>query len=407
MKIAVLSIGDELLKGFTVNTNLSHLGQALLEVGVMPFEAITIPDERPVIVEHIRRLLPLADHLILTGGLGPTADDLTREAVADALDLPLVRDPEIATFLQERWFSRFGGEVPLSNLKQADCIQGAVMLENPNGTAPGQCVEVNGKTLWLLPGPPSEMLPMMRCHLIPTLEKTVHGRMIHRCFPLCGVPESEVELRAVAALEGLDIHIAYCAETNFVKVYLAAEQHLVMERAISLLESAFGNAHVEELHLPEAVLNLLRSEKATLAAAESCTGGLLAATLTDIPGSSDVFLGSAVTYANTVKAEMLGVDQDIIETDGAVSESCCMAMLYGVEKRFASDAAIAITGIAGPNGGTPEKPVGTVYIGWAWRGRREVRCFHFIGDRARIRQRTVGTALEHLRHMILVEGGGK
>lgn len=400
MKVAILSIGDELLKGFTLNTHGQHIGKALFEIGIIPFETVTIADELDEIVGHIRRLLPRCDHLILTGGLGPTADDLTRDAVSNALSLPLESDPETVEELQKFWEKRFHTTMPPANLKQADKLRDATWILNPNGTAKGQVITFDGVTLWLLPGPPIELLPMLQSALIPTLKQSLTNFRHHRQLSVVGVAESTVEQRTLKALGNFPATLAYCAEPSFVRIYISTATAEEATCAMCILQNEFSTEHVSETTLYETLIHVLQNEKGKLSCAESCTGGLIASLLCAVPGASTVFWGGVVTYDNTAKTELLNVPSIIFETEGAVSESCCAAMLSGLLEKSKTDAVIAVTGIAGPDGGTVDKPVGTVYTGVYWRGVTRIQCHHFTGDRTRIRYRAAATALETLFRLI-------
>lgn len=400
MRIAVISIGDELLKGVTLNTNAAAIGRALLEQGMMPFEIATIPDTGDVISAQILRLIPRSDHLILTGGLGPTGDDLTREAVANALRVSFERDRHVEDKLRDYWRSRSAFRFPESNLKQADKMVGASWIPNPNGTAQGQVIVSGKTTLWMLPGPPREMIPMLEDFVISSIAADNDHPAAHRTLTVCGIPESTVEERTMGALRDFSVHLAYCAEPYAVRIYITSDSECEADDAFVALKKEFESEYIFEQNLPEAIVALLREHGGMLAASESCTGGLIAAAVTAVPGSSDVFFGGAVVYSNEAKFK-LGVSRSVVDTSGAVSGPCCAAMLAATIQSFETDAAIAVTGVAGPGGGSDEKPVGTVYVGVSWKGKSTFAHYHFSGNRERIRQRTVMVALETLRQLII------
>ena len=406
MKIGVLCIGDELLKGAVINTNLAYIGQRLLEIGVMPELCLEVPDEPHEVVNALEYAMNHADFIITSGGLGPTADDLTKQAIADHLHLPLELDPEAEKAVRARWDSLKRGPLPLNFLNQAYIPRGAEALLNSFGSAPGIHITAGAKRIVMLPGPPSELHPMFDRQLVPILRSLLDQRIYTRLFHISGVPESRVEERTIPIIQANPgLSVAYCAAPEFVKLFLKTSDPDCLARAEKMVRSEFA---AELLHdsshtVAEEIILLLKERSCALALAESCTGGLIAKLLTDVPGASEVFPGGVVSYANQAKLDLLGVSAETLAKFGAVSAECASEMLRGAAERFHADCAIAVTGIAGPDGGTAEKPVGLVYIG--------VRCFdqilvkenRFRGSRAQVRERTAAVALNTLRRMLLGE----
>jgi len=406
MKIGVLCIGDELLKGAVINTNLAYIGQRLLEIGVMPELCLEVPDEPHEVVSALEYAMKHADFIITSGGLGPTADDLTKQAIADHLNLPLELNPEAEKAVRARWDSLKRGPLPLNFLNQAYIPRGAEALLNSFGSAPGIHITAGTKRIVMLPGPPSELHPMFDRQLLPILRSLLDGRIYTRLFHISGVPESRVEERTIPIIQANPgLSVAYCAAPEFVKLFLKTSDPDCLARAESMVRSEFA---AELLHdsshtVAEEIILLLKERSCALALAESCTGGLIAKLLTDVPGASEVFPGGVVSYANQAKRELLGVSAETLEKFGAVSAECAAEMLRGAAERFHTDCAIAVTGIAGPDGGTPEKPVGLVYIGVRCFDQILVREHRFRGSRSQVRERTAAVALNTLRRMLLGE----
>jgi nicotinamide-nucleotide amidase len=407
VKAELLAIGSELLGPLRSETNSLWLTERLLDAGVEVNARLTLADDARLLEAVFRAALARADVVIATGGLGPTADDLTREALAAATSRGLRRDQAIVDALRAR-FARYGRPMSDKNLQQADVVEGAEVLQNPRGTAPGQLLEHGGRLAVLLPGPPGEMKPMFDEQVLPRLRARAGATRVvrRRVLKIAGMPESGVD-ELVAPV--------YSRFSNPVTTILGApgqvELHLVahgdgeaeaasrIEELARLLRDALpGRIFSEDgRELPRVVVDLLRERSLTLALAESCTGGLLAARLTDVPGVSAVLERAVVTYANQAKVEALGVAPTLLEAHGAVSEEVAAAMAEGVMKAARCDVAVAITGIAGPDGGTPEKPVGLVYVAIRGAAGTRVRRYHFPGGRELVRQQATQLALEMLR----------
>ena len=410
MRAELLAVGSELLMPQRAESNGVYLTARLREVGIDVQARTTVADDLGVLEAALRGALARADLVITTGGLGPTADDLTREAAAAALGRPLHRVPETVAWLEAR-FARFGRPMAPVNLKQADLIEGAVSLLNPRGTAPGQRVEVDGRLLILLPGPPREMEPMFEEQALPLLRARGAGRvLLTRVLKIAGMGESDVEQRvAPIYTRYANPRTTILGGPGQVELYLTAEAAdapaagaLLEELAAGLRAAIPGRVFSEDgAELPATVAALLRERGASLALAESCTGGLLAARLTDAPGASAFLDRGYVTYSNRSKVEMLGVDPGVIEAKGAVSEDVARAMAEGAQRAAGTAIGIGITRIAGPDGGSPEKPVGLVYVAIAGPAGDSVKRAHFPGDRDRVRHQATQLALEMLRRGLL------
>jgi len=370
MKIEVLNTGSELLLGTTLNTHGAWIGRALQPLGLRVARQTTVPDG-PAIAGALAEAAARADVVVVTGGLGPTSDDVTREACAEVLGVGLAEDAGALRTLEEFFRSR-GREMAPENRKQAMVPQGGVVLENPNGTAPGVFVpeEVGGAAVFLLPGPPHEMEPMFRAEVLPRLRERAGAaaeasRMTELKF--VGVGESDFQHRVdaeLAAVPGLEF--GYCARPGEVDLRLIGD-----DAARAAGRSIAGREFPRQLvgddgsSLEAAVVRVLRGRGWTLALAESCTGGLIASRVTDVPGASAVFAHGFVTYANEAKVSVLGVPEELLAARGAVSEPVARAMAEGALRAGGADVAVAVTGIAGPDGGSAEKPVGTVFLALA------------------------------------------
>ncbi|HQR47029.1 MAG TPA: competence/damage-inducible protein A [Thermoanaerobaculia bacterium] len=412
---SILAVGSELLGTTRLDTNSLFLTGELETMGLAVVRKACVGDEWPELEAELRLALARAPLLVVSGGLGPTADDRTKEVLAAVLGRPLVRDEELLGRLRER-FRRRGYEMPKVNEKQADVIEGAVVLPNRRGSAPGFLVEAEGATVVLLPGVPAELKAMWSDEAAPRLARAFGSAGVHRrVLKVGGLPESVVEERIQPVYAAhAECPVTILANVGEVQLHFAARG--APERAAEALdriEADFRKVLGEEIFgrdaetLEGAVGALLRGRGETLALAESCTGGLVAARLTDVPGSSDYFLGSAVTYANTAKTALLGVRAETLERSGAVSEEAAREMAAGARHRFGATIGFSVTGIAGPGGGTPEKPVGTVHLALdAADGTRLHRRSVFPGDRTLVRRWTVTSALVMIRQHLMATGGG-
>ena len=410
MKAEVLAIGSELLTPLRFDTNAVYITGKLLEAGVEVAARTTVADDAAVLAAVFRAALERADVVIATGGLGPTQDDLTREAAAAAVERGLRRDPAVLEALRAR-FARYQRTMAPVNEKQADVIEGATLLPNPRGTAAGQYLEERGKLLVLLPGPPTEMEPMFVEQVLPLIRAKAGGSVLKtRVLRIASMSESDVEQTlAPLYMRFTNPRTTILSSPGQVEFHLTAggsseaEADERIEALASLIRSALPDRVYSEdgRELHEVVAALLKERRLTLALAESCTGGLLAARLTEVPGASAFLERGYVTYSNRAKVELLGVDADLVETAGAVSEEVARAMAAGACRQAGTDIGLAITGIAGPDGGTPAKPVGLVYIALDGRAGTRVRRALFVGERERVRFQASQLALEMMRRGLL------
>jgi nicotinamide-nucleotide amidase len=385
VNIEVINTGTELLLGNTLNTHGAWFGRELFQMGLRISRQTTVPDGdaiRQSLLEAIFR----ADAVIVTGGLGPTSDDITREITAEVLGLDLITD-EAALRSLEEFFSSRGKEMVDANLKQALCPVGADILPNANGTAPGIYVppRLNGQAncaVFLLPGPPRELYPMFHREVAPRLRALAGVEAVHEALVLkfTGIGESDfhhgvdAQLAAVIGLE-----YGYCAHIGEVDLRLIGDANALAEgRKITLEQFSSFLISDDGASMEQTVVRLLKQREMTLATAESCTGGLISSRITDVPGASEVFTQGFVTYANEAKISMLGVSAEDLEAHGAVSEVVACQMAAGALHASGASIAVAVTGIAGPNGGTPEKPAGTAWLGVAIRGgeTQATKIFH-------------------------------
>ncbi len=393
MDAAILSIGTELTRGELVNTNASWLAARLTGLGFEVTRIDCVDDDIGRIVESLRALCPTHGVIVATGGLGPTTDDLTTEAVAKLTGVALVRDEASLRDIEDK-FRRFGRVMPASNAKQADFPAGAEILANANGTAPGFCVTYAGARAYFMPGVPREMHLMFDAQVTPRIAPLAPQNMHQIRLLTYGKPESEVgELLAGVEAAHPGVTLGYRAHFPEIEVKVlarAADQTTARAEAEAaalevqkrLGDIVFGSGDVR---FPEVVAKVLREQRLTLALAESCTGGLCSQLLTEAP-ASDYFIGGTVTYANSAKTTLLGVSEALLASHGAVSAEVAAAMAEGARTRFASDIAASITGIAGPTGGTNDKPVGTVHIGISSQRETKTHAYVFRGDRARIQR---------------------
>ncbi len=407
-KVEILSLGDELLVGIRVNSHLTYLGGELVRHGLELGRDQELPDDADTIRSAAEEALDRVDLLITTGGLGPTSDDVTVDALASALCRSTRHDPAVEESIRAR-FARRGLTPTENNLRQCRVIEGAEVLPNPNGTAPGQWIEDGGKVIAVLPGPRGEMQPMFAEQVLPRLIRMgwASERIPFLQIRTTGLGESQVAATLDPLFEPFAgrLRVAYCAHEGIVDVRLAAagedalevgELTSVGERCRSALGSAFaafGDSPVAAI-----ILRQLRRHGKTLAVAESCTGGLLAARFTAVAGSSKVFNGGIVCYRNDAKTNLLGVPACLIEQHGAVSPECAVAMATGAAEALESDYALSITGFAGPEGGN--EPPGTVYIGYhspigVWASK-----IHHAGSREAVRERGVNAALDFMRRKL-------
>ena len=410
MKAEVLAIGSELLGPLRSETNSLWLTERLLDAGIEVTARTTVADDLALLESAFRGALGRADVVIATGGLGPTADDLTREAAAAATGRALRRDPGILEALRAR-FARYGRTMSATNEKQADVIAGAEALANARGTAPGQVLG-GDRLLVILPGPPGEMKPMFEEQVLPRLRARAGATRVvrRRVLRIAAMPESEVdEIAAPVYGRFENPKTTILGAAGQVELHLVAQGDDVAQaeeriEALALeLRAALAHRLYDEngRDLPHVVVDLLRGLGLTLSLAESCTGGLLSARLTEVPGASAVLERAFVTYANRAKVEEVGVDPALLEHHGAVSAEVAAAMAEGARRVAGTDVGVGITGIAGPDGGTALKPVGLVFVATAGRAGARVRRSLFPGGRERVRFQATQVALEMVRRGLL------
>ncbi|MGE0000992.1 MAG: competence/damage-inducible protein A [Fimbriimonadaceae bacterium] len=399
MRAETVTVGTEILLGQTIDSNAARLGTVFADCGIDHFHRQAVGDNVGRIAEAVRLGLARAETVVTIGGLGPTEDDATREGVSEATGRPLIEHPETLERLQEAFRTRGIRWVP-SQARQAQVPQGAETIPNPNGTAPGLWLPLaDGKTVVCLPGPPREFNPMVEGWLRQRLGSMGHAPLVSQTLRVVGMGESLVEEKLRDLLDGPMATVATYAKTAEVHVRVSAKERANVEAVAKTVrdrlgESVYGSG---ETTLPETVVNRLRDRGESLAVAESCTGGLLGGAVTSVAGSSNVFLGGFLTYSNEMKQQLLGVDSATLADFGAVSEECALEMAAGARRVASTDWAVSVTGIAGPDGGTPEKPVGLVWLGIDGPpGARSARAL-LHGDRSAIRQRAVVRALDLLR----------
>ncbi len=419
LQVELITIGDELLLGFTIDTNAAHISRTLAEAGVAVVRRTTVGDEADKIASAVREALDRTGAVITTGGLGPTSDDLTKPSIARIFGRKMELDEEIAAALERRWKSRFpAGKFPATNRVQAEIPEGAEILTNRHGSAPGIWLEdEKGRWVAMIPGVPREMRGMLADALLPRIKALgadSDSAVVSRTLRTTGIAESAIaELLGPRVLgdpgtELGSLPLAYLPGIAGVDLRVTAKglprdraEELVGEAILKLRDRVKAYVYGEgDTDLAAVILDQCRAANLKLAVAESCTGGLLGERITNIPGSSEVFLGGVIAYHNDVKRDLLGVPAEELARFGAVSEEVVLRMATGVQTKWAADIGIAITGIAGPGGGTPEKPVGLVWIAVAVR-EAKARRFQMIGDRAEIRERAAQAALEMVRRTFL------
>lgn len=404
MQADLICVGNEILTGLIENSHTGFLARRLWSAGIEVRESIVVADDFEAIRDALDRALGKSEVIILTGGLGPTDDDLTREAVASILGLKLVLNREWLEKL-ERFFASRGIEMPESNRKQAMVIEGATLLKNRGGTAPGSILKRDGKLIIMLPGPTNEMHPMFDQLVMPVLIEFNRGPVSRvKTLKCCGIGESTLEEK-IKALGDDDLSpLSYVARTYEVQLQIKGKGDpetaaaAIQERE-DKLRRVLGD-HVygcDDDTLAGRVAELLIKNKMTLSLAESCSGGLLSNMITDIPGSSKFYQGGMVAYSEEAKVEILGVDHNLIKQEGQVSEAVARAMAEAVRRIFKTDLAAGITGIAGPDGGTPEKPIGLVYVALATATGCRCNMLNIGGGREAVKERTAKMALDMIR----------
>lgn len=416
MQIDIVTIGDELLLGYTIDTNGAHLARELAAVGIGIARRTSVGDGAEEIAAAVREALDRSGGVITTGGLGPTADDLTKPAIAALFGREMVLDEEHVAWMRERWRTLFQRELPASNVAQAMLPAGARKLVNRHGSAPGIWLEdERGRWVAMLPGVPREMRGMLADTLLPILREragTAAGVVRSRTLRTTSVAESALADRLGELARGVDgLSLAFLPGQEGVDLRLTTRglapdaADAVLAQAGDALRARVGAFVYGEGSddLAALVLDACRARGLSIAVAESCTGGLLGARLTAVPGSSDVVLGGTIAYANAVKVAQLGVEIETLEAHGAVSEPVAAQMAAGARARHGAAVGVGITGVAGPGGGTADKPVGTVWIAVDVDGVRRTARNVFVGDRAEIRFRATQFALDMIRRALAGE----
>ena len=410
MTVEIIEVGTEILLGNIVNTNAAYLAEKCAGLGLSCYHQDVVGDNEERLSETIRLALTRADIILLSGGLGPTQDDLTKEAAAKVMGKELyLHEPSKEAIRQ--FFAERNMEITENNWKQAMVPEGCIVVENPGGTAPGIIIAENGKHVVLMPGPPGELIPMFERSIMPYLAGLTTGVIYSQTVKICGVGESKAESMVEDLVNAQDNPtIATYAKTGEVHLRVTAtapdekEAKKLVKPMVKELKGRFGN-HVyttdSEVTLEKAVVDLLMANKLTACTVESCTGGMLSARLINVPGVSEVFKSGYVTYSNKSKRKLLGIKKNILMKHGAVSEQIAKEMAKTAATLARTDVSVSTTGIAGPDGGTPDKPVGLVYIGCNVCGRVTVKECHFHGTREKIRESTVSAALSLMRECIL------
>ena len=411
----LISVGTEILLGNIVNTNSAYLSEKCAQLGLSVYYQTVVGDNEERMRMTIKSALERSDVIILTGGLGPTEDDLTKEITAEVMGFKLIEDSHsrelLETYMKQYEKNSPNRRITKNNYKQAMVPEGAIVLDNHNGTAPGLIMEKNGKTAILLPGPPNEMKPMFEEAVYPYLRERQPEIIYSQTVKICGIGESQVAEEIQELIENQsNPTIAPYAKTGEVHLRITAkaenekECKKMIKPIVRELKGRFGSnifATDASKSLEEAVEDMLKDQELTLALAESCTGGAIAARIVNVPGSSDVFTHGYVTYSNRAKRKMLGVKKTTLKLEGAVSAKCAKEMAKGGCAVSGADICLSVTGIAGPDGGTEKTPVGTVFMGCCYNSKVIVREFHFTGNRAKIREQAVAHGLAFLRECVM------
>jgi nicotinamide-nucleotide amidase len=414
MKAEIIAVGSEMLTPDRMDTNSLFLTGELNKLGIEVVRKTIVGDNRELLAEAFHDALNRVPLIIASGGLGPTEDDLTRETVAELLGRKLILNDAILRYIEGR-FRQLGREMPAVNVRQAMVPEGAEVLENPRGSAPGLWIEDKGRFVALLPGPPRELKPMYQEQVLPRLEKRRSGvRMFHRELRVAGMGESAVEQRIKPIYTRYaDVNTTILAAPGEIQIHLRmwTEDAVRAQKTLDEILQGFDLALTDRIFsrdgssMEEVIAHLLTMNNATISAAESCTGGLLAQRLTSIAGSSTYFLGGVVCYSNELKTSWAGVPAETIKAKGAVSSEVAVALADGMRRSVGSTLGVGITGIAGPGGGSEEKPVGTVHIALSHPGGVKERGVRFPGDREAIRWHASQLALDMVRLYFLYNGG--
>lgn len=411
MVVELISVGTELLLGNITNTNAYYLAGKCAGLGLSCFYQVTVGDNEARLCETLQTAVKRSDIVLVTGGLGPTEDDLTKEAAAKVLNMQLVEDKHSRERIAA-YFDKLGHEPTENNWKQALVPKGAAVVDNHNGTAPGLIIKTEeGKHVILMPGPPNELYPMFENDIMPYLKDLSPDVILSKTVKLSGLGESYVETKIKDMIDSqTNPTIAPYAKTGEVHLRVTAkagnekQAKALLKPVVKELKHRFGKnvfTTDAQISLEDSLITLLKKHGLTVTTAESCTGGLLSGRLINVPGASDVYHEGVVTYADKAKHKLLGVSKDTLKKYGAVSAQTAKEMAYGAAKLAKADVAVSITGLAGPGGATKKKPVGLVYIGCLACGHFEVMECHFLGNREKIRDYSVARALDFARKCIL------
>lgn len=410
MTVEIICVGTELLLGNIVNTNAAFLSEKCAGLGLSCYFQSVVGDNEERLKQVLNCAMDRSDIVILSGGLGPTEDDLTKEVAAKVCGKELYMDEHSRERIVE-YFAARNITPTVNNWKQAMIPEGAIVLDNDNGTAPGVIIETEAAKIILLPGPPNELIPLFESKVAPYLNQLTPGVICSQTVKICGVGESQAETMVKDLIDSqTNPTIATYAKTGEVHIRVTASAEdekaaaKLIKPVVKELKARFGNAVYsteEGVTLEKAVADLLMANELTITFAESCTGGLLSARLVSVPGVSDCYKAGFVTYSNKAKKRILGVKKNTLNKYGAVSEQTAEEMAEGAALTAKSDVAVAITGIAGPDGGTKEKPVGLVYIACCVKGKVTVEKYQFKGNRSKVRESAVSAALVLVRRCIL------
>jgi nicotinamide-nucleotide amidase len=409
MKAEILAVGTEILLGDIVNTNSHYISKRLADLGISVYYQTVVGDNEERLYDAYKLAFERADIVIATGGLGPTKDDLTKEIGAKYFDKELVLHEESLDYIKN-FFDRLNRPMSEGNRKQAIFPKGSIILANPNGTAPGCIIEENNKILIMMPGPPKEMAPMFEDSVVPYLQKFSDGVLVSKVLRVLGLGESAMAERVNDIIDNnTNPTVAPYAKDNeaILRITAKGKTKEEAEKLILPIEQEIRNRIGDDIYaegettIDAVVGEILVNRNLTISTAESCTGGLLAGKLINYPGISSVFLEGAITYSNEAKMKRLGVKEETLERYGAVSEETAREMAIGIARAASTDIGISVTGVAGPDGGTEEKPVGLVYIGLYIKGEVKVKKLRMFGERQKIRNRTVVSALDWLRRELL------
>lgn len=397
MKVKIIAVGTEVLTGLTINTNAAYIGSRMTEEGYQINKSTVVADDRVELLKELHH--SDEDIIVLTGGLGPTVDDFTKEVVSSYVGINLVRSEEVLKRIKKR-FEKYNVVMDQSNYQQALVFEEQEILFNDNGTAPGFFIDGKQKLI-LLPGPPKEMIPMFEAVLGDklALDKELH----HLGYKLVGIGESSCE----GLLRGFyerhpNVNIAPYALSGEIKYILRSNSLIDLDRCNNEFKEIFSKYIIGDYTttIYDEVLRLLKDRKLFISFAESCTGGMATSKLVDLPGSSSVLIESIITYGNSAKSKYLNVSTNTLNQFGAVSYECVEEMILGLEKQTSADVNVAISGIAGPGGSTPDKPVGLVYIGVKYKDKVFVKDYNFVGNRTSVRERATHMAYRNIYRLL-------